>query len=145
MTKTLLAVALILALAVTAHAKDKSKPDDDVHPIDAALGKCIDKDPSTAGMMGCLATAETAWDSALNQTYGALTAKLKGPALESLKVTQRAWVVHRDAEIRLQESLVDQLDGTMWRAIMADQRVELIKSRVEQLKSYEQFLDNGKK
>lgn len=115
--RLLFCLIVALALAAPTRAAEQEPP----HPIDAKMGKCMEADPSTAGLIGCAASAETAWDGELNQAYKALVAALKGKAVESLKQSQRAWVAHRDKEFALQGELRGQLSGTMWGPVMADQ------------------------
>lgn len=127
-------------IAFSAFAAEKEEP----HPIDAAYDACTDKDPSTAGMVGCAAEAEAAWDKELNAAYRDLVAALKGKSLETLREAQRAWVAQRDKEHALQASIHEQLQGTMWGPVMADQRVTLVKKRALQLRAYKSFLDDGR-
>ncbi len=114
------------------------------HPIDAAYETCIDKDPSTAGMMACTAVTEQAWDKELNEAYRELTGVLKGKSLEALRQAQRLWVQQRDKEFDLQGELRGELEGTMWGPILFDQRVTLVKNRALQLRTYKSFLDEGR-
>lgn len=119
---------------------EKEKP----HAIDAAYSACIDKDPSTAGLMGCAAEAEKAWDKDLNEAYRELTGALKGKPLDVLRQAQRLWVQQRDKEFDLQDELRGQLEGTMWGPVLFDQRVTHIKNRAQQLRAYKSFLDDGR-
>lgn len=137
----LLALGLALALlASAAAAEEKEAP----HAIDAAYEVCNDKDPSTAGMLACAAGAEAAWDKELNAAYRELVSSLKGKSLEALREAQRAWVAQRDKEFALQETVHEQLQGTMWGPVMADQRVTLVKNRALQLRAYKSFIDDGR-
>lgn len=132
---------VLLVLGVSgAQAEEKDAP----HPIEAAYAACIDKDPSTAGMLACASEAETAWDGELNAAYRELLGALKGKSLEAAKQAQRAWLAQRDREYALHEAIHEQLQGTMWGPVMADQRVTLVKSRAQQLRAYKSFLDDGR-
>jgi uncharacterized protein YecT (DUF1311 family) len=137
------APAMVLWLAI-GHAavaeEEKEKPD----PVDAAYEACIEKDPSTAGMLDCAGEAEAAWDAELNAAYKALSAELKDEALEALKQAQRAWIAQRDREYALQEEVLRQLQGTMWGPVMSDQRVTIVKNRTLQLRALKSFLDEGR-
>jgi uncharacterized protein YecT (DUF1311 family) len=134
-------VAMLLVLAAAAARAEEKEPP---HPIEAAYSACIDKDPSTAGMMACASAAETAWDGELNAAYRELVGALKGRPLEALKQAQRAWLAQRDKEHALQEAVHEQLQGTMWGPVMADQRVTLVTGRAQQLRVYKSFLDEGR-
>lgn len=135
----------VLLLAGPALAQSTAEePKDKPHPIDAAYEACNDKDPSTAGMVGCAAAAEAAWDKELNEAYRELSGSLKGKSLEALRQAQRAWLAQRDKEYALQDAIHGELQGTMWGPVMADQRATLVKSRALQLRSYKSFLDDGR-
>ncbi len=95
-------------------------------------------------MIGCASAAETAWDVELNQAYKGLVGALKGKALDSLKQSQRAWIMQRDKDFALQDALRAQLSGTMWGPVMADQRVTFIKTRAQQLGAYAEILKEGR-
>ncbi len=134
-------LVVLLAVGHSAIAEEaKEKPD----PVDAAYDACIEKAPSTAGMLGCSGEAEAAWDAELNAAYKALSAELKGEALEALKQAQRAWIAQRDREFALHEEIHGQLQGTMWGPVMSDQRVTVVKNRTLQLRALKSFLDEGR-
>lgn len=135
------AALLILVLPAAAAAQNAETPE---HTIGVDFDACVEKDPSTAGMMECSGAAESAWDRELNAAYRELVGALKGDALEALKQAQRAWVAQRDREFALQGAIRGELDGTMWGPIIAGQRVALVKARALQLRAYKEFLDNGR-
>jgi len=67
--------------------------------IGIVSGPCLDKaaDPSTAGMVACVARERAVWDDILNETYNRLRAKLDDKQQQKLRDMQRAWVAARDA------------------------------------------------
>ena len=67
--------------------------------IGIVSGPCLDKaaDPSTAGMVACVARERTVWDDILNETYNRLRAKLDDKQQQKLRDMQRAWIAARDA------------------------------------------------
>jgi len=135
------ALAIFMALLTGAAASDKTPLES---ALDAQYEACVDKTPSTSGMMSCAADAEAAWDKELNSAYRDLVRALKGPTLEALKHAQRAWLAQRDKEFELQGAIRGELDGTMWGPMLADQRVTLIKQRAQQLRAYKSFIDEGR-
>lgn len=135
------ALALVLAVGHPAIAEEEKEKAD---PVDAAYEACVEKDPSTAGMLGCAGEAEAGWDAELNAAYKALSADLKDEALEALKQAQRAWIAQRDLEFALQEQILRQLQGTMWGPVMSDQRVTIVKNRTLQLRALKSFIDEGR-
>ncbi len=139
MKRRLAAVVAVGLFGSVAQAAEDSQ-----HPIDAAFEKCIAADSSTAGMIGCAADAEMAWDMDLNAGYKDLVAALKGKSLEAARQAQRAWVAQRDKEFALQDALRGGLSGTMWGPIMADQRMSFVRARAQQLRAYIEFLKDGR-
>jgi Uncharacterized protein conserved in bacteria len=125
--------ALILLLLSIAPVYAQEKPE---HPIDKALGVCVDKDPSTAGMTECTARAYQSWDRELNKNYGELMRKLKPVQKEALKTAQLEWIKQRDAEFKFIDSVFDTLEGTMYISMRIESRTELVKTRALLLKSY---------
>jgi len=67
--------------------------------IGIVSGPCLDKaaDPSTAGMVACVARERAVWDDILNETYNRLRAKLDDKQQQKLRAMQRAWIAVRDA------------------------------------------------
>jgi len=67
--------------------------------IGIVSGPCLDKaaDPSTAGMVACVARERAVWDDILNETYNRLRAKLDDKQQQKLRAMQRAWIAARDA------------------------------------------------
>lgn len=67
--------------------------------IGIVSGPCLDKaaDPSTTGMVACVARERAVWDDILNETYNRLRAKLDAKQQQKLRDMQRAWVAARDA------------------------------------------------
>ena len=106
------------------------------HPIEARLGKCIEKDSSTAGMIQCEDAAAKEWDAELNRVYKELMKKLPKKSAESLKAAQVAWLKHRDAENSFLGDLYGQFDGTMYRPMAVDAVKEVTRRRAEVLKRY---------
>lgn len=58
--------------------------------------------------------AEKYWDTELNRIYRAITGRLKGNALDSMKTAQRKWIDFRDAEYLRLDALQEGVRGTMW-------------------------------
>ncbi len=139
MRRALIMPALLLVLAGGAAAETKAP-----YAADTVYDSCLQKDPSTAGMIACSAEAEEAWDKELNDAFRDLARALKGRSLEVMRQAQRDWVEYRNREFRLIEAIRGELDGTMWGPVMAGQRVALVKARALQLRAYKSFLDDGR-
>lgn len=134
---TLFALALLLVLPVQAKEAGNT--------IDLTMESCLNSNDSTAGMLECFSRAEKDWDTELNRVYKALQSKLKPAGQDALKQVQKAWIVQRDKEFELINALHAQLDGTMWIAVMAEKRADVVKTRALALQSYVDLLVEGAK
>lgn len=106
------------------------------HPIDVALDKCMDKNPSTQGTVGCLDEAYKKWDAELNKNYKALTLKMNAKQKAALLAAQRKWIEYRDLEFKAQLSIYETMEGTMFQPMIVNDRMEVVKKRALDLKSY---------
>jgi len=131
MTRFFMTSILLLILASVSFAQKEPE-----HPIDKALGACVEKDGSNAGVIECTEKAYQAWDKELNKNYGALMRKLKPGQKEALRVAQLEWIKHRDADFKFIDSVYDSLEGTMYISMRIEDRTDLVKSRALKLKIF---------
>jgi len=110
------------------------------HKIDKELDACIDKDPSTAGMVECIEKAIKQWDGELNKNYKLLAGALDKEGQENLKKTQLEWIKFRDAEIKLIASVYSKKEGTMYVPMSCDSVMEITKKRALELRSYYELI-----
>ncbi|MGV8080339.1 MAG: lysozyme inhibitor LprI family protein [Syntrophales bacterium] len=134
---TLLFVLLSLILTVSAGAQEGKKE----HPIDQWLGKCILQDESTAGMRNCMAQAYDMWDKELNKAYKSLMNKLSLDGKKALKTSHLAWIKYRDAESIFNDEITALKGGTLYLLMGDSSRMEMVKERTLELKSYIGTLD----
>jgi len=132
---SLLFVAAVIAVcfyvsAVCAYEEIK------IHPIDIALEKKIDADPTTAGMMEAYQWACEEWDKLLNQNYNALLKKLDKENQERLRASQREWIKYRDLEFVFNENYWGSFEGTMYRAFPYAFQSDFIRERALRLGYY---------
>jgi uncharacterized protein YecT (DUF1311 family) len=108
------------------------------HNIDKHLKECLDsaENQTTVGMIGCSIRAEKEWDRELNTNYNLLISKLSSEEKEKLKSAQRNWVLYRNKEMEFATTMYVNLQGTMWRTVMADRQTELTRQRTLELKTY---------
>lgn len=132
-----LTVVLTLAGALPAHAKAVA------NTIDLTTESCLATNDSTAGMLECFSRAEKEWDTELNRVYNALQSQLKPAAQDALKQAQRTWITQRDQEFALINAIHQQMDGTLWIAIMASKRADVVKARALVLQGYMDVLAEG--
>jgi uncharacterized protein YecT (DUF1311 family) len=112
-----------------------------LHPVDAWLAACMEKDPSTQGMNRCLGQAYEKWDAELNRVYQELGGKLGEGLRPALREAQRAWIAFRDGESDWLAKFYGGLDGSMYRNMLAADRVELVRRRVLELNSFLDVLE----
>ncbi|RPI14052.1 MAG: DUF1311 domain-containing protein [Ignavibacteriae bacterium] len=112
----------------------------DNNPIDKELSECMDKNPSTQGNIQCIDKAYEKWDKQLNDYYQKLLDKLDDKADEKLKEAQRKWIEFRDLEFTNIESIYSYKDGTMYLPMLALDKMEIVKKRAIELKSYYEIL-----
>ena len=112
----------------------------DNNPIDKELSDCMDKNPSTQGMLKCIDNAYSKWDDELNNYYKKLTGVLDDEGKASLKDAQRKWIEFRDLEFKNIEYIYSKKDGTMYLPMQAIDRMEIIKKRALELKDYYELL-----
>ncbi len=106
------------------------------HPIDRALGECIEKDWSTAGMKNCTYKAQDSWDKELNKNYNALMKELDPEEKEVLKSSQKKWLEFRDNEYKVIDAVYSKLQGTMYITMRVGERLDIVKQRALILKNY---------
>ncbi len=111
------------------------------HPVDARLAACMEKDPSTQGMNRCLGQAYEKWDEELNRVYRELGGRLDQGLRPALREAQRAWIAFREGELAWLAKFYGGLDGSMYRNMLAADRVELVRRRVLELNSFLDVLE----
>lgn len=123
--KTILLVLLLLyPLSSIVEAAEKKDP------IDQAMEVSIEKDPSTAGMVGAYTDANAAWDKRMNVTYQSLKAKMQPKEWAALSLAQKAWLGYRDLQIKSINATFSRMEGSMWVPVSALKIMELTRERV---------------
>lgn len=135
---TLIAVLLLLPAFSTPRqnkAPSAQSSTTGKHRIDVFLDGCMEKNPSTHGMLNCLRQAHQMWDGEMNTVYKNLMTKLPMKGQADLKASQRAWIAFRDREYKFMDTMFGQMDGTMYLPMHADAGMRLTKERALQLNS----------
>ncbi|MFN8355476.1 MAG: lysozyme inhibitor LprI family protein [Spirosomataceae bacterium] len=109
--------------------------------IDAALEKCMDKNPSTHGTMSCIIEAQKQWDAELNKHYKTLNLKLNPEQKAALLNAQREWIKWRDLEFKSIDALYSTLEGTMFQPMQLNSKMEVVKQRALALKHYSELME----
>lgn len=113
-----------------------------LHAIDRRLAECMIKDETTAGMTNCLLEAYDMWDGELNRICGELRKRLRPEGRAALKAAQSEWLQYRDLEFALIDSIYSGFDGTMYTPMRVEDRMNLLKNRAMELKSYIDLMEN---
>jgi uncharacterized protein YecT (DUF1311 family) len=112
--------------------------DTDEHIIDKHLRECLDstENQTTVGMIDCAIRAGVQWDKELNKNYNLLISKLSSDEKEKLKGAQKIWISYRDKEMEFARTMYINMQGTMWRIVLADRQTDLTRQRALELKAY---------
>jgi uncharacterized protein YecT (DUF1311 family) len=129
--KILLPVFLLFPLSIFAQNES---------PIDSELTACMDKDPSTHGVLHCIDNAYKKWDDELNNYYQKLMDLLDDNAKDKLKEAERKWIEYRDLEFKNIEGIYSKKEGTMYLPMLAIDKMNVIKRRALQLRDYYQLI-----
>jgi uncharacterized protein YecT (DUF1311 family) len=132
MTKWLLLAAIVIPTCVYSQ--------EETPPIDKLLEDCIEKDPSTAGMMRCTSEAYDKWDKELNKTYNELGRMLDAKGKQDLKTAQLEWISFRDKEFKLIDGIYSHLEGTMYLPMHENSRMQVVRKRTLELQHYREIL-----
>jgi len=76
----------------------------------------------------------------LNTLYAELMNRLSPDTKAKLKEAQLQWLKFRESEFKLQDGIYSKLEGTMYISMRADSRMQLVKNRALELKSYVDLL-----
>jgi uncharacterized protein YecT (DUF1311 family) len=127
---------LFLTLIQVANAYAQTETEE--HIIDKQWRECLDsaENQTTVGMTACSIRAGKEWDKELNKNYRLLMSKLSGDEKEELKNAQRNWILYRDKEMEFASIMYINLEGTMWRIVLADRETEMTRQRALELKVY---------
>lgn len=128
---------LLLLLFTSSLCFAQNKPAKE-HAIEKNLKECLaaPAGASTAGMISCTIAAKNAWDAEMNKYYKLLLDVLNTDGKLKLKEAQRQWIVFRDKEMAFSSAVFTAKEGTMWRVIAANNNLEIVKKRAQELKEY---------
>ncbi len=102
--------------------------------IDDSLDACLDKSFSTPEISLCYSNATDEWDKELNIEYKKLLSILDNNQRKTLVKAQKSWLEYRDNYYSFLQDFYTR-DGTMWGNLGAEKRMELVKEKVNNLKS----------
>ena len=97
--------------------------------IDGGMKRCQDSAQTTLGMSACYQKATAAWDKELNIQYQALLKESPQSVRDALRHSQRAWITYQEAYNQATDAFYTQEQGTIWRVIAAETRMNVIKDK----------------
>lgn len=127
-----------LFLSIVAFSQNKKE-----YPIDILESKCINqKDISDADKCNCIIQARESWDKELNKSYNLLKTKLPKENFETLKESQKQWLLFRDKEYEFSSKYFSEIkQGTLWYAVSESLKRDLVKRRAIELEAYYKMFD----
>lgn len=105
-------------------------------PIDIAMDRAMEKNPSTAGMVQAAAEADEKWQKEIDRALAKLKKDMTPEQWKALQSSQQAWRVYREKEGKTQSGIYGSMQGTMWRPVAASTAMELNRERALLLRSY---------
>lgn len=135
-----IAFLFLISFSISISSQTKNQQE---NSIDITESKCLNKkDISNAEMRNCTITATESWDKELNKYYTLLKEKLPKQTFETLKESQKQWILYMDKEFAFISKFYFELkEGTMWYTIAENQKKEMVKNRALELKIYFENLD----
>jgi uncharacterized protein YecT (DUF1311 family) len=136
MKKVFIIVFLLLSVVTFSQTKKEN-------PIDVLESKCLNKENiSNSEMCNCAIQARESWDKELNKYYSLLKTKLPKEAFETLKESQKQWLVYRDKEyVFISKYFYEVKQGTMWYAVSESKKRDIVKTRAVELEGYYKMLE----
>ena len=122
--------------ALIAFASVHAEPTEIEDPIDVAMDKAMDKDPSTAGMVQAAADADTKWQKEIDRALSRLKEAMSAKQWKALQRSQAAWKSYRDKEVATQDTIYESMQGSMWVPVAATSITKLDKARALLLRDY---------
>lgn len=138
MNKIVFLFLISFSISISSQAKTQRE-----NLIDLTESKCLNKkDISNAEMRNCTIKATESWDKELNKYYTLLKEKLPKQTFETLKESQKQWILYRDKEFAFISKFYFELkEGTMWYTIAENKKKKMVKSRALDLQEYYENLD----
>jgi len=127
----LLFAATCLGLSLHAQTSGSAK-------VEARLKACLDstENQTTYGMCNCNVIAQKRYDDLLNADYRVILSKLNKTEKAKMIESQRQWVKFKEAETAFLVEHYGNIDGTMWRIVLADKITELTRQRLLVLEEF---------
>jgi len=105
-------------------------------PVEEKVNALRDKAKSTADMVEAEDEGVKLWDKELNRVYGELLQRLPKEDKSALKDSQQEWIRFRDRNLKLIQVAYGNAEGTMYHVFAARAALDVVKSRVLDLRGY---------
>lgn len=105
-------------------------------PIDIAMDKAKEQNPSTLGMVQAFTQADERWQKEIELLLAKLEAEMTPEQWKAVSASQKAWRAYRDKEFETQSAFYRAKKGTIWGPIAASKRMELNRDRALRLRDY---------
>ena len=114
------------------------------NPIDINYQEGLAKDTSTCNIYTCAFEAYAKWDKAMDKEYNRLLKTLKTDKDKAaLKQAQNTWTAYRDNEFKVYDNIFNH-PGNNWVLLRANGRIDVVRARALQLKSFNEAFDKKK-
>ncbi|MEI6950833.1 lysozyme inhibitor LprI family protein [Paraflavisolibacter sp. H34] len=131
---------IILTVIIVLSCKISFGQDSRQHAIDTKLKKCQETNGSTIGLVECKENAEKDWDAELNKYYKLLLGTLSVDEKQTLRETQREWLLFKEKEVKFYLKVYGSKDGSMWNVVIADKKMQIVRQRAIDLMGYYELL-----
>jgi len=128
-----LVIFMLIAFAASAEVHADAEKKD---PIDVALDKATEIDPSTAGVVQATTDADGKWLKEIDRALSHLKKVMTAGQWKKLQVSQGAWKTFRDKELAMQDAIFESKQGSMWVPVAATSGMELDRERALLLRHY---------
>lgn len=117
---------------------------DEVDPIDRDYKVCMSKDTSITTVCNCAFEAYAKWNDRMELYYKKLMREVKNDTAKQIaEKAQGAWLTWRDTEFGTYNCIFDK-GGTKWSRVRAEERLNMMRERAQQLKAYYDVLHNNR-
>jgi uncharacterized protein YecT (DUF1311 family) len=124
-----LSLAILAAISLPLSAQEEKDP------IDLEMDAAMERDYSTAGMVGAITAAHEKWEAKLNSTYKVLKQQMPAEEFAALQQAQRAWITYRDKQVESYGITYGNMEGTMWIPMHAGAVMRITKQRAQDLEN----------
>ncbi|MDR3679202.1 MAG: DUF1311 domain-containing protein [Flavipsychrobacter sp.] len=134
---------IIFSIAISqVHLYAQDKQDED--RIETEYKACLGNDTSVVTICNCSFKAYAKWNDQMEYYYKKLLREIPiDTAKQIAKKAQGAWLTWRDTEFGTYNCIFDK-EGSMWNRVRAEERLNMMRERAQQLRAYYEVLKHNK-